>query len=154
MGKSKIVLLTMHKIYKDKSNPSKLDTIPLGVYKKFSKRLTENIDYGVFRLLKNINDNALDIISKDNSILEGLYSRTANCFYHADKYGTAYAYIYNTRKFEEILIQVAVLDLENCEDCTLSYWLAASKEPNISYNKRSKRYELPKPKKNNTHYTN
>ena len=152
MGKSKLVSVTIHKIYKDKTKSNRIDIVPLGVYRSFNKRLTDNIDYAIFRLLKD-EDNALDIMNNDPNTWKNIYSGTAKWFDYDDTYGSASISVLNTNKFEEVFIQIVVINLEDCEGSTLSYWLNTP-EMNTDYTKAQKRYELPKPKKNNTHYTN
>ena len=152
MGKSKIVSLTIHKIFKDKTKSNRIDIVPLGIYRSFNKRLIGNIYYAISRLLKD-EDDALDIMDEDINSWKNIYSGTAKCFDYDDSYGTASISVLNTKKFEEVFIQVAVINLENCEDNTLSYWINTP-EPNINYTKEQKRYELPKLKVDNTHYTN
>ena len=152
MGKSKLVSVTIHKIYKDKTKSNRIDIVPLGVYRSFNKRLTDNIIYAIFRLLKD-EDDTLDIMKKDPDTRKNLYSGTVKCFDYDDSYGTSSISVLNTKKFEEVFIQIAVINLEDCEDSTLSYWLK-SPEMNVDYSEVQERYSLPKPKKNNTHYTN
>lgn len=152
MGKSKIVLLGIQKIYKDKEKSSIVEIVPLGVYRSCNDRLINALSTAITRVLIKI-PGAIERIDNDKHAWKSLYTGMVSCFEDDDSYGTTSITIPNIEEFEEIMFLGTVINLDSCTDSYLSFWLDTPKL-NPEYEKRKNKYKFPEIKPNNTYFTN
>ena len=153
MSKTKIVLLSTQKIYKDKEKSSTVSVTVLGMYKSYNDRLTNNLSDVVTRLLIDI-PGAIERMNNDKNAWRSLYRGIADLFGNDDSLGTSSVLLPDVGEYEEIMLIGAVIPLENCSDHDLRFWLNTPKSIQKYEEEQQNRYKLPEIKPNNTHYTN
>ena len=152
MSKTKIVLLGIQKIYKDKQKSSIVEVTVLGTYRSFNDRLATTLSDVVTRALIDI-PGAIEKMSNDKGAWKSLYTGIADLLYEDDSLGTSSVLLPNVGEYEEIMFMGTVIPLENCSNNDLRFWLNTP-ELNPEYEKQQNKYKFPEIKPNNTHYTN
>ena len=152
MGKTKIVLLGIQKIYKDKQKSSTVKVTVLGTFKSFNNRLANTLSDVVTRTLIDI-PGAMEKMNNDKGTWKSLYTGIADLLYKDNPLGTSSVLLPDVGEYEEIMLIGTVMPLENCSDNDLKFWLNVPKlDP--EYEKQQNKYKFPEVKPNNTHYTN
>ena len=153
MGKTKIVLLSIQKLFKDKEKSSDVTVTVIGMYKSYNDRLTNNLSDVVTRLLIDIPE-AIEKMNNDKNAWRSLYRGIADLFDNDDSLGSSHVLLSDVGEYEEILLVGAVMPLENCSDNDLRFWLNTPKSIQKYEEEQQNKYKLPEIKPNNTYYTN
>ena len=153
MSKTKIVLLGIQKIYKDKEKSSDVSVTVIGMYKSYNDRLTNNLSDVVTRLLIGISG-AIERMNNDKNAWKSLYRGIADLFDKDDSLGSSSVLLSGVGEYEEIMLIGVVIPLENCSDHDLRFWLNTPKSIQKYEEEQQNKYKLPEIKPNNTHYTN
>ena len=152
MSKTKIVLLGVQKVYKNKQESSIIEVTVLGTYKSFNDRLINTLSDVVTRVLIDI-PGAIEKMNNDKGAWRSLYRGMADLFDKDDSLGTSSVLLPNVGEYEEITFIGTVMPLENCSNNDLKFWINTP-ELNPEYEKQQNKYKFPEVKPNNTHYTN
>lgn len=153
MGKTKIVLLSIQKLFKDKEKSSDVSVTVLGMYKSFNDRLINILSNVVTRTLVDI-PGAIEKMDNDKNAWISLYRDIADLFDNDDSLGSSHVLLSDVGEYEEILLVGAVIPLENCSDNNLRFLLNTPKSIQKYEEEQQNIYKLPEIKPNNTYYTN
>lgn len=150
MGKTKVALLSIQKLYKGNIKSPTIQVAPLGNYRSFSDKLINSIRDTVLFLLKDEPEVA-NSFSSDDWI--ELYAGVMNYFDSDDSYGSYSISNNDIGELSNVTVTISILNPNTCGRDSLLFWMNVPKlDP--EYEEQQNKYKLPEVKPDNTHYTN